>query len=142
MTQSNNYILALDIGGRRVGVALASTVARLASPLTVIDLNMTDLETAVKQLIQEHQVDLMVIGLPRGMRGQETAQTAAVRKIAADLSDAVDITVVMQDEAGTSLEAEAFLKSRGKPYGKEDIDAEAAALILRDYLNQSVGQTV
>lgn len=141
MTQSNSSILALDIGGRRVGVALASSIARLASPLTVIDLNKIELEPAVKQLIAEHQVELVVVGLPRGMQGQETAQTVVVRKIAADLSRALDVTLVMQDEAGTSLEAEELLKIRGKPYDKGDIDAEAAALILRDYLNQTVGQT-
>lgn len=123
-------------------MALASAEARLAAPLTVIDLKKTsNLKAAVKKLVSEQNIGLVVVGLPRGLNGQETAQTEAVRSIAAKLESELNVPLVMQDEAGTSLEAEDLLKKRGKPYDKADIDKEAAALILRDYLNQTAGHT-
>lgn len=136
------YVLALDVGGKRIGVAVASRIARLPAPHSVIETDKTkDIFAAVKQLADEMSADTVVIGLPRGMDGQETAQTAAARDFAAGLSARLDIPVVMQDEAVTSVEAEQRLKNRGKPYSKGDIDAEAAAMILDDYL-KTAGERV
>ncbi|MDQ3123386.1 MAG: Holliday junction resolvase RuvX [bacterium] len=138
----NKYVLALDVGDRRIGVALASQLARLPAPLVTLDrTKITEIYDNIDQLVRNQNVAVVVVGLPRGLHGQETQQTIIARKFAADLSHKLNIPVVMQDEAGTSIEAERLLKARGKSYEKADIDSEAASLILRDYLNQTAGYT-
>lgn len=128
-------ILALDVGEKRIGVARAGLEARLAQPLTTLDHNDNIWQTLAK-LIGEQQVDTVVVGLPRGLDGQETAQTGVVRVFAAALEQRLKVAVYLQDEAVTSAQAEAELAARGKPYQKGDIDALAATYILEDYLRQ------
>jgi putative Holliday junction resolvase len=94
----------------------------------------------IKQLVIEHDARTLVVGLPRGLEGQETAQTAAVREFVALLSQQLSIPLVLQDEAVTSRKAEEELLARGKPYAKGDIDALAATYILDDYLKAQHGK--
>ncbi len=127
--------MALDVGERRIGVALASSVARLPAPLLTLDRQAVgDVFGRIRELAQKENVSTIVVGLPRNLQSAETEQTARSRQFAAQLQKSMSIPVVMQDEAGTSVEAEAVLKRRGKPYTQGDIDAEAACLILRDFL--------
>lgn len=134
----NKKVLALDIGERRIGVAVASSIARIASPMDAIDVEKTpDFIGYVAKLISNEGISVLVVGLPRGLDGQETAQTKYVRDLAKKIAEEVAIPVVMQDEAGTSVEAERRLKSYKKPYSKSDIDSMAAAIILSDYLQES-----
>jgi putative holliday junction resolvase len=123
-------ILSLDVGERRVGVAIANVIARLPRPLTTLD-NTDDIWGQIKALVTEHDVETVVVGLPRNLSGDDTAQTRYVRTFAENLSE---YTVVFQDEALTSQKAEKELNSRGKPFAKGDIDALAATYILEDYL--------
>lgn len=124
-------LIALDVGEKRIGVARASTIARLAEPLMTIEHTDAVMDT-IEQLIAEHAVSTVVVGLPRNLSGEDTAQTDTVRTFAAQLRG---VEVVFQDEALTSRKAEAELQNRGKPYQKGDIDALAATYILDDYLN-------
>ena len=135
MLSASNSILALDVGGKRIGVALANAVARIASPLTTLENNATivqDIETLIKQ----YDVAVLVCGLPRGLDGQRTAQTETVENFVKELQKTIDIPLYWQDEAVTSRQAEAELQSRAKGYRKEDIDALAATYILEDFLNE------
>lgn len=132
--QSNpSYILALDVGHKRIGVAIASTAARIASPLTTLDAEV-DVIDQLRTLIDQKAVTELVIGLPRGLNGQETTQTASVRTFAATLAQ-FGLPVHFQDEAVTSQKAKAELNARGKQYVKGDIDALAASYILEDFLS-------
>ncbi|MGH7241693.1 MAG: Holliday junction resolvase RuvX [Candidatus Saccharimonadales bacterium] len=133
-------ILALDVGGTRIGVASADTQLRFANPLTTL-LNDEAIWETLAALVQEHDVQTVVVGLPRGLEGQETAQTSICRDFAKTLSERLKIAVALQDEATTSLKAEAELKARGKPYEKSDIDALAATYILEDYLHDEYKET-
>lgn len=126
-------ILALDVGEKRIGVAMANSVARLASPLLTLDAGAKFL-SKLEKLIKSNSVSAIVIGLPRNLSGQETAQTASIREFIKHLKTQIDLPIYLQDEATTSLAAETELKSRGKPYVKADIDALAATYILEDYL--------
>jgi putative holliday junction resolvase len=136
------YVLALDVGERRIGVALASTIARIAAPLSTIDRrDETDAFAAIAKLVNENDAETVIVGLPRGMAGQETAQTAYSRDFAAELARHVTVPVVLQEETATSLAAEDRLKSRNKPYEKADIDAMAAAIILEDWLTGNLERT-
>ena len=85
---------------------------------------------------REGPFEAVVVGLPRGLDGHDTAQTLAVRRFTDDtIWRKLHIEAVFQDEAGTSSVAEDRLKEAGKPYAKADIDAEAATIILQDYLD-------
>jgi putative Holliday junction resolvase len=136
---SNKSVIALDVGERRIGVARASLEARLAAPLATLDRQQeADVYSFILNLCAEQDASVIVVGLPRGLQGQETEQTKSVRIFASKLQKlAPQLTIVMQDEAGTSLQAEELLDQRGKHYTKADIDAEAACLILRDYMHNS-----
>jgi len=136
----NKSIIALDVGSRRVGVALANTVARLASPLTTIDCKTSDVWTLLGRIIDENKVDIIVIGLPRGMSGQETEQTTLVRQFAEDFKSKFNLDYNFQDEAVTSVMAEEELQARGGSYAKGDIDALSATYILNDYITENYQQ--
>jgi putative Holliday junction resolvase len=123
-------ILSLDVGERRVGVAIASVIAKLSYPLTTLD-NTEGIWDQIDALASEHDVTTIVVGLPRNLSGDDTAQTQYVRTFAEKLSN---YTVMFQDEALTSKKAEKELNERGKPFAKGDIDALAATYILEDYL--------
>lgn len=125
-------LLALDIGERRIGVAKGDTGVRLAMPLTTLVVDGMEIER-IAQLISEERIDTLVLGYPRNQSGEPTAQTQYVESIAARLNGLAS-KLIFQDESLTSVIAEQRLKAMGKPYGKGDIDAEAAALILQDYL--------
>lgn len=136
-TDRNGAVLALDVGAARVGLALANMFARIAHPAGALPHNDALFES-IRDLCRREDVTQLVIGLPRGLNGQETAQTSAVREFAAKLQDHIAIPQHWQDEAVTSAQAEAELQRRGKPYAKGDVDALAATLILEDYLREHV----
>ena len=132
---SSSSIIALDVGDKRIGVALASHQARIASPLVTLTNDETFI-AALSKIIEENEVGGIVVGLPRGMDGQETNQTKSVREFAKKLHGAINLPLYWQDEAVTSINAEAELRRRGKAYTKGDIDALAATVILEDYLHE------
>jgi putative holliday junction resolvase len=132
---NSRSILALDVGDRRIGVAIASMEARIASPLFTIDRQKVgDIFLHINQIIKEHEVSILVVGLPRGMEGQETIQTKSVREFAEKLEKITGISTHMQDEAATSLLAKDELERKNKPYQKGDVDMLAATYILSDWL--------
>lgn len=137
MPTAAKTVLALDVGGKRVGVAVASQAARLPRPLVTLEQGSGFFE-ALTTVIQDEDAGTLVVGLPRGLDGQRTAQTEAVETFAERLREKLELPVHLQDEAVTSKQAEAELEARGKPYERGDIDALAATYILQDWLT---GQT-
>lgn len=136
MAASKN-ILALDVGEKRIGVALADTAVRIALPYDTLLVDGTEI-SAIAELVVRESVDLMVIGYPRNQMGLATAQTAFVEAFVDRLND-IDVEKAYQDESLTSVMAEERLKAHGRPYTKGDIDAQAAAIILQDYLEANYG---
>lgn len=130
-------LLALDVGTKRIGVAFAEQDVRLAHPLATL-LNSETVFTDIAKLVAEHHVSTIVVGLPRGLDGQVTAQTHIVESFVDDLKHYVDVSIEWQDEALTSVKAEAELASRhkGGVYNKSDVDALAATYILEDYITE------
>jgi putative Holliday junction resolvase len=123
--------LGIDYGVKRIGLAVADTETKIARPLATV--GEVQLEEIIKR---EGPFEAVVVGLPRGLDGQDTAQTLAVRRFTDDtLWRDLRIDPVFQDEAGTSAVAEDRLIESGKKYTKADIDAEAASIILQDYLD-------
>lgn len=133
MLTTTPSIIALDIGERRIGVAIGAVQARLASPLQTLQRSESIFDE-IAQLAKTQQAVGIVLGLPRGLEGQHTAQTAAVEAFGNALEKMVSVPLYWQDEALTSRQAEAELVARGKPYRKEDIDALSATYILEDFM--------
>lgn len=131
----NPSILALDVGAVRVGVAIASLAARLPRPLITLQRDDT-LFPALETIVEVEGVTKLIVGFPRGLQGQHTAQTEAIEAFVEELKQHFPLPVQLQDEALTSKHAEDELRMRGKPYEKEDIDSLAATYILEDYLKE------
>lgn len=131
---STSAFLGLDIGSRQVGVALANGDELLAVRHSVIDRTKQDLVAAVAALVTEHRVGIVIIGWPRNLDGEETAQTAQVQADIVLLQAALPqgVTVVTSDETLTSVEARNRLVQAGESLEHEH--AEAAKIILEDYL--------
>lgn len=133
MSRSKKY-LALDIGEKRIGVALGDDAVKIAVPMEAIEVDGSELEAIAKYIARE-EADVVIIGYPRNQSGEATAQTVYVEAVAKQI-EIFAPQVVFQDESLTSVLAEQRLKNLGKPYTKGDIDAHAAALILQDYLEK------
>jgi len=129
-------LLALDVGEARIGVALADTGVRIAIPFSAVEVDGTEL-TEIARIVVKEKIDTIIVGYPRNQSGEPTAQTAYVENFATQLTDMAE-NVVFQDESLTSVMAEQRLKDRGGQYTRGDIDAEAATIILQDYLEQHV----
>ena len=126
--------MALDVGERRVGLALADTQVRIAVPYGYVERSDTTIQRIV-EIMLDHSVDIVVVGYPRNQSGEATKQTEAVEAFARELADIeIDAELVFQDESLTSVEAEDILKARKQAYAKGEVDALAASLILQDYL--------
>lgn len=124
--------LALDVGEKRIGVAIGDDAVRIAMPFETIETDGNELERIAKIVVDE-SIDTIVVGYPRNQSGEATAQTEYVETFAELLED-MAAHLEFQDESLTSVLAEQQLKSFGRPYSKGDIDARAAAIILQDYL--------
>ncbi len=122
--------MGIDYGARRVGLAIADDDARMARPFSTVEPGQV-----LPIIEKEGPFAAIVVGLPRSLDGHETAQTIAVRRFAEDHLEKLAADVVFQDEAGTSGVAEERLRESGRKYAREDIDAEAASIILQDYLD-------
>lgn len=133
----NRAILALDVGEKRIGVAIADPAIRIAIAYDTIAVDGTEYDQ-IRTLAERERVATLVIGYPRNQAGEPTQQTAYVERFARQLQDAAP-ELVFQDESLTSVKAEEILKRQGKPYQKADIDSLAASLILQDYLEARHG---
>lgn len=131
---SSQSLVCLDVGEKRIGVAVADTSVRVAVPFTTVLVDGNEI-TAIATIVLNEQARTLIVGYPRNQQGETTAQTGYVEHFADKLTDVVD-KVIFQDESLTSVLAEEQLKALKKPYSKADIDAKAAAIILQDYLEQ------
>ncbi len=134
---SSKSLIALDVGEKRIGVAVADDSVRIAVPFETIEVNGDELE-AIAKIIVEQSADTLVIGYPRNQQGEATAQTSYVENFAKQL-EGMGTKLVFQDESLTSVIAEQRLIDQKKPYTKGDIDAQAASIILQDYLEANYG---
>lgn len=129
---SKRALVCLDVGEKRIGVAVADLSVRIAIPYDTIVVDGDELKM-IATIIDSEGADTVVVGYPRNQLGDATAQTRYVEQFAKQLEPMVS-TIVFQDESLTSVLAEQRLKEQGGPYTKADIDAQAAAIILQDYI--------
>lgn len=134
---ANQTLVGLDVGEKRIGVAIADSGIRIALPQETVVVDGSEIER-ITAIVLSEKADVIVVGYPRNQSGEPTTQTDYVEKFAERLQ-AIDAKLVFQDESLTSVMAEQQLISHKKPYTKADIDAHAAAIILQDYLEAHFG---
>ena len=127
-------IIGLDVGEKRIGVARVDSNTRIAIPVGFIE-NDDVVWDKLNSIARMNSTNWFVLGLPRSNEGNETKQTLYVRQFARTLTTKIaGARVRFQDESLTSVEAEARLKRRKKSYERGEIDAEAATIILQDFI--------
>ena len=136
-------VMALDVGHRRIGVALSDPGQVLASSLQVIERKgqRRDLATVV-QLVRQHEVGRIVVGYPRSLNGTVGQQARVVERYVAVLEkkladSSLDVPVILWDERLSTVVADRLMAEAGRKgrERRERIDAVAAAVILQDYLD-------
>jgi putative Holliday junction resolvase len=135
-------VAALDLGEKRIGVALSDPTRTIAAAHAVLNRKSRAEDFArYARIIAEQRVTLLVVGLPITLGGEEGERAAWVRDYAADLARRVEVPIVFWDESLTTVEAEAALRAQGRRGKKlkERVDAVAAALILQSYLDAQPG---
>jgi len=132
-------IVGLDVGERRIGVAVADERARVALPVAVIERRElpADLD-AIARLVQEQGAEAVVIGLPISLNGSLGPQAQAVEAFGRKLSARLPLPIEYWDERLSTVEAQRRLASAGHrgPKAKARRDALAAAIILQGYLDR------
>jgi len=137
-------ILCLDYGRRRTGVALSDETRTIARGLTTIrHADEAGLIAATKRLSAEHEVDLILLGLPLGRAGDPSARSKEVKRFGARLAAATGLKVIYSSERGSTVRAGEVLAdagirpprhgSGGRRYAAS-VDRLAATIILEDYL--------
>lgn len=130
--------LALDVGSRRIGVAVGSTDLRLATPVCVISRGSIQFDAdRLKALAREYDVEKFIIGLPREVNGEIGAQARSVLEYSEELGKRLEIPFEMFDERYSTAEALAHRREVGisDKRGRPTIDAAAAAVILQDFFD-------
>jgi putative holliday junction resolvase len=138
-------ILAIDVGARRVGLAISDASRTLARPLeTIAVASAADAVERVARRIAELDADeegiaTIVVGMPSSLDGTATPQTAVVVAFIARLKTRTPLPIVTEDERLTSREAESRLALREKDWRKRkaQLDAVAASIFLQDYLDRT-----
>jgi putative Holliday junction resolvase len=140
-------VLGVDLGRRRIGLALSDASGTLARPWTRLAAGATPdasaaaiagaIGRAADPLDEQAAIGAIVLGLPRRLGGEDNDMTAYVRQVADRLRERTGLAVHLQDERLTSAEAESRLAEREKDWRrrKENIDALAASIILQDFLD-------
>jgi len=134
-------ILAVDYGGRRIGIAISDPTRTIAAPLTTLMRRPGKRPpwAELTRLVSEHEATELVVGLPLDLSGGEGEWAAEVRAFGAELSRRTGLPVHWVDERLSSVEAERAVRGMGlRRSQREDkarIDATAAALILRGFLD-------
>lgn len=128
-------ILGLDIGERRIGVAVSDELGMIASPVGMIR-RESDVARELRALVAQYQAVRLVAGLPVGLSGREGPQAVAVREFTDTLAGEIDLPIDYWDERLSTTVAERTLIEDGtRPNNRKNkIDAVAAAVILQGYL--------
>ena len=134
--------LCLDIGEKRVGVAVSDPSGRVATPLTVLDAaTLASDASALERIADDYEVGALVVGLPVQLSGDEGPQATNVRRQAERLAAAVGLPLVYQDERLSSAEAKRAMRTAGVPErdARGSVDMVAATIVLQAYLDEHSG---
>ena len=136
---NNQPWLGIDLGEKRIGIALSDGLKIAAQPHSIIQRTSRKADFAqFRKIVVEHNVGRLVIGLPVQMNGEEGAMAKWVRDYGKALGEALGLPVVFQDESLTSEMAAGAMAEAGynRKKMKGKLDAVAAALILQSYMDE------
>ena len=130
-------VLALDIGERRVGVAVSDPAGRIALPVKGLDAEALRDASVVSELAEEYGADRVLVGLPLSLDGTEGPQARRVRAIGERLAQGLRIPVEYADERMSSKEARRVLSEGGVSERSQRgrVDMLAASIFLQGYLD-------
>ncbi len=134
--------LAIDLGEKRIGLAISDSTRMIASRYDVIPRKSRKEDfQRLADIVEQEAVTLVVMGLPITLSGEEGQRAAWVRDYAAELSERISCPLTFWDERYSTKQAEASLRARGKrgKQLKDSVDAVAAAFILQEYLDVHAG---
>ena len=134
-------VLGLDLGEKRIGLAVSDEDGRIAFPAGVLVRKSERQDfAALRKLVEERGIGRAVVGLPLHMSGRAGPQAEAARAFAATLAEKAGIPVDTLDERWTSVAAERSLRETGRRtierHGKGVVDEVAATLLLSTYLER------
>ena len=132
-------VMALDVGDRRIGVALSDPTGMLATPLTAVDrvaAKPSDIDEILR-IAREHDAESIIVGLPLTLSGAEGDQAKGVRAFISDLSARTGLPVDTVDERYSTVQALRMMRESGARHSRDRgrVDASAAAVILQAYLD-------
>jgi putative Holliday junction resolvase len=130
--------LALDVGERRIGLALSDETATLATGLdTLVRVGSRKDAQAIAELVRLHQPAAVVVGLPLNMDGTAGVQAGKVRAFVEGLKRRIAVPIVERDERLTTVEADEILRDSGVPRRARAalIDKVSAVVILQEFLD-------
>lgn len=137
-------ILGIDVGRRRIGLAISDSTRTLARPLTTLRVGDADgvdrvANEIVRLAAEEDGLSAIVVGVPARLDGSPTGETAYVTRFIEALKSCTAMPVFQEDERLTSREAESRLAVRERNWRKRKarLDAAAAAMILQEYLDRA-----
>ena len=131
-------IIAIDLGDKRTGIAIANDAIKIAQPLCVIEIPIGNkLIKKIQSIIIDHDADALVVGLPLNMDGTEGHRSKITKEFVNNLKKNTKLNIYLQDERLTSISAEEKLHQSGRTHKqkKKIRDAIAAAEILKDFLD-------
>ncbi|MDY6877871.1 MAG: Holliday junction resolvase RuvX [Chloroflexota bacterium] len=134
-------LLALDVGERRVGIAISDPTGTVARPLQALVRGSREEDfAAITALVAEHDVGLVIVGQPLSLNGTEGPQARRVARYAEALAAGLPVPIVAWDERFTTVEAEDILRQNRRHKKRQartrgEVDAVAAAVILQSYLD-------
>ncbi len=131
-------VLGLDVGDRRIGLALSDALRLTAQPLGVLERRgLTDDLAAIAALVETHSIEAVVAGLPLNLRGEQGPQAQKVAAFVGALRQRVPVPVHVVDERLTTVQGERMLREVGasRAKRKQVIDRVAAQLILQQFLD-------
>ena len=132
-------VLALDYGSVRIGVAVSDPLRIVATPLEVVP--AADFERRLPDLLSEYRPTEIVVGFPIGLSGREGPAAEEARRFARQVADVSGVSVHLVDERFSTATAEAALLEGGvkRRSRRQNVDRVAAAVILRQFLDQTSG---
>lgn len=132
--------MSLDVGDKRIGIALSDPMGILASPLAIIErTSETEDVEKIVSLINQHQVKEIIIGLPLSLKGDVGEQAEKVHVFVDHLTQHTGIPLILRDERLSTVSANRLMREARTKKTKQKIpdDAFAAALILQSYLDET-----
>ena len=135
--------LCLDYGMKRIGVAISDPLDITAQPLPYIS-NSDSWLKDLAQVVNEYEVELIVLGLPKNQHGQDSPMAEHIREFAQEIESELNISIKFYDERLSSVQATKHLIESGvsRKKRKEVIDSLSASMVLQTYLDQQKNSVV